>query len=115
MRLRNIFGFVFFLLIQYGLFAACSNCGGQEFVSCEKTYIQEEQIHVYEKRIFVDLGDSVLHTSGIYSDERGYYFKDYKQGNCDSGEWQCQHCKTCNPIWNTLCKKCSRINWKGSD
>jgi len=111
MRLKSILVCVFLLLIKNGLFAGCSNY--EEFIPCEKTYIQGEQISFFEKSIFVKIENSIVYTSAIFSDENGFYFRDYRKGDCDDGEWQCQHCDTCNPYWNTLCESCHRVNWKG--
>lgn len=107
--------FIFFL-IKCGVLLSSDDSEKVEFVPCGKTYIQCEQIDFLEDRIFVKIENSTICTSGIHTDELGYYFKDYrKEKNCEHGEWQCIGCKMCNPSWNTLCRKCSRPNWMKLD
>lgn len=109
MLCRAILCVLFVCLFKGNLVAECSD--SVAFVSCEKTYISHDQIEFFKNRIFVKIENFVISTSAIYVDQNGYYFKDF-QSDCEGGEWKCIHCETCNPYWNTLCKKCHRVNWK---
>ncbi len=104
-----------FLLLKYGMLTACDDSENGEFLPCQKAYVHCDQIDFLEGLIFIKIENGVVCTSAIYTDELGYYFKDYR-GNkdCKEPEWQCERCGLCNPYWNTLCKKCHRVNWQNS-
>ena len=113
MRSRIIHYFLALLLVSNHIFASLDD--NAEFVPCEKTYIQSQQIEFIDRFIIVNVGNSIIQTSGIFADQTGFYFKDYRKGDCEEGEWQCKICDTCNPYWNTSCKECNRINWNNQE
>ncbi|QVL57579.1 MAG: hypothetical protein KFB93_00450 [Simkaniaceae bacterium] len=49
----------------------------EEYVPCEKTYIDPEVVDLHEKKIKISSSGEVYQTSAIYSDANGLFYKDY--------------------------------------
>lgn len=96
------------LMFTVNCFSECASSeSGTRFMACPKTYVTTDQIAFYENGIFAKIGDSIISTSAIYSDESGYYFSNYN-GDCEGLDWKCP-CGECNPFWYTTCRECFRL------
>ena len=49
----------------------------EEYVPCEKTYVNPEVIDLHEKKIRVQDGEEIYQTSAIYCDGNGLFYIDY--------------------------------------
>lgn len=105
---KIILAFALFLVLSGEIFAH-DRCNQSKFVPCEKTYIKANQIGFVENEILIDMGNAVLCTSAVYSDEVGYYFRDYDERKCEKTQWKCEICGNCNDSWYTLCLRCSHL------
>jgi hypothetical protein len=81
--------------------------GECSFLPCQKTYIASSQIHIVHNEIWIELEDTCLKTSAIYSDSTGVFFQD--ASDCSRGEWWCPRCEVCRKTWYTLCLKCGYL------
>ena len=102
--------FAFCILGLVPLFAG-ENCHCSNFILCEKTYIQEEQLVIHEGIILIQANETAYRTSAVYSDNNGLFIKDYAHG-CANDEWWCPKCEQCNKTYYFLCPSCSKVNWK---
>ena len=81
--------------------------GMYSFFPCEKAYVESSQVAVSQDGISIQFQNGTLLTSTLYSDEQGFYFKDFKRrGDCSEGKWECQVCHYCNPNYNLYCGIC---------
>lgn len=79
----------------------------ENFFSCEKIYISSADVLLDGNSIYVTLPFGAIKTSGIFADQRGLYFKDFKrQGDCGYGQWQCSDCGRCNQNYYIWCQTC---------
>jgi hypothetical protein len=77
----------------------------------DKIYIESDQINFADKKIYIQIKDSIFETSAIHSDEKGYYIDQVaKSGNCAWYEWECREetCLTCNLRGTLKCGRCGR-------
>lgn len=87
--------------------AGCPKCPPKpKFIECEKTYIQSSQINIAQDNIIVTCNGNTYYTSAIHTDEQGLYFKDYRQGQCPDGFWECNVCHDCNENYYIWCRTC---------
>ncbi|MCP5506600.1 MAG: hypothetical protein H7A38_06935 [Chlamydiales bacterium] len=68
-------GLIVGLLLTGTLWAAAH----EEYIPCEKTYIDPNVVDLHEKKIKVQEGEEIYQTSAIYSDKNGLFYKDYLQ------------------------------------
>jgi hypothetical protein len=61
------------LLVTGGVWASLY----EEYVPCEKTYIDPHTVNLFEKKIKIDQEGNTLQTSAIYADSEGLFYKDY--------------------------------------
>ena len=102
LKLLSVLAVLFF---SHALFAEC-DCQKEGFFPCENTYVKIDQIDFIENTIYVTVHGKILKTSAIHSDTQGFYFKDFKQGSCDDGYWECSNCRHCNPNYKLWCEIC---------
>ena len=78
-----------------------------KFYTCEKIYINDHDICIFDNSIYVHLKSGVIQTSALLSDVHGLYFKDFKrQEDCDDNQWKCNNCGNCNAAYYIWCKIC---------
>lgn len=108
--------FVLCVLFSTNCAADC-NCSNEEmsFVPCPKTYVQPDQIDLYDGAIFVKINEAILQTKGLHSDAEGLFFEMIKGPKCHLWEWKCEkyvgrreRCNTCNWAWVHTCRKCKK-------
>jgi hypothetical protein len=58
----------------------------EEYVPCEKTYIDPKTVNLFEKKIKIDQEGKTLQTSAIYADSGGLFYKDYLHSYEDEEE-----------------------------
>ena len=63
----------FLTIVSIGAFASVK----EEYVPCEKTYIDPEVVDLHEKKIKISSSGEIYQTSAIYSDANGLFYKDY--------------------------------------
>lgn len=51
----------------------------EDYIPCDKTYIDPNVVDLHEKKIKVQDGEEIYQTSAIYSDKNGLFYKDYLQ------------------------------------
>ncbi len=104
----RFFALLFLVCLSWAAaYAGCPKCPKPtKFIECDKTYIDPEQIEINENQIQVNCEGKVYLTSAIYTDERGVYFKDFRQGGCPDGFWECSVCHDCNENYYIWCRTC---------
>ncbi|MBS0652106.1 MAG: hypothetical protein JSR39_01120 [Verrucomicrobia bacterium] len=87
--------------------AGCPKCPKPpKFIECEKIYIQSSQIDIVEDQIYIHFSGNTVQTSGIHTDHGGMFIKDYRQGDCPDGSWECRVCHACNENYYIWCRTC---------
>ena len=88
-------------------FVSAEARGIYQFYPCDKAYVEANQISLSSDGISVQFSNGDLLTSALYTDEVGFYFKDFKRrGDCSEGKWECQVCHYCNPNYTLYCGIC---------
>ena len=98
--------FIYFFAILVMMTKAYSSCP-QSLSSCEKTYVNKEQIVFDDDHIFIQFPTQFLEVNAVQRDGNGLYFDHYyKQGDCEDGYWECQVCHACTRVWYLFCSVC---------
>ena len=85
-------------------------CNGKVIELMQKFYVQQDQIHFNNNKIYINIEDFTYATPALLSDENGYYIDQVVgSGSCAWYEWQCTRCLTCNLRGlNLACKSCNK-------
>jgi hypothetical protein len=79
-------------------------------VSCEKTYVLLEQIHIHPNEILIKINDEWFVTESLHSDIEGLYIQNFspESHGCADPYVSCRNCKRCvYEAWD-ICPYCGK-------
>ena len=85
---------------------SCGHCSEEPtFDSCEKIYVEPNQISFSKNGIFVYLDNAWLATEAVHSDASGIYVSNF--GHSKFAGWNCPKCGFFNSWLVNQCAKCN--------
>ena len=76
----------------------------EQFVPCEKIYLQQDQVVVTQGGIFCCLNEQWVATEALFCDASGLYVTSMRDER--SIYWTCPKCKEVNSPLRNSCKRC---------